>query len=410
MSDAAMIPVTEGRAPAEEAMEIEEEYDSDLTTEHSYLGHDLEELHGRTVTEAGSTQSLLVLYSRTTLIPGETLPLKFYRPGEIRRLNELIQHKELFGVLDRGQSKFGTTAEIRSYKLEKPDDPLSFSCLTVITEGIQQFQVLEKLTRGYLRFVQVRILRDVTLQSPEKRLLLEGQRPLGLMAKCSPWPSFLYRQHEEKFLVEKVQQAMAPIVRKIPPCIDAAKFSYWVTANVPVNESERRLLLAAGSTQERLRLALAYLLLDCEIACIRCSRIVTSKEHIISMSRSGAQGTFVNQMGYVHNLLTVGEVDSIRYQGSQEETYSWFPGYAWTIAQCANCNTHIGWRFDTVKNLKPATFWGLSRQSIEFRVLISEDRLGVLTRHQRSRELREWTRHVGLDDAEDPLDEDVDRE
>lgn len=80
-----------------------------------------------------------------------------------------------------------------------------------------RFQVLEKLTRDYPRSVQVRILKDVTLQSPEKRLLLEGQRPRGLMAACSSWPGFVYRPFEGRVLVDRVTEAMAPIVRNVRP-------------------------------------------------------------------------------------------------------------------------------------------------------------------------------------------------
>ncbi|XP_022651845.1 protein cereblon-like isoform X2 [Varroa destructor] len=374
MSDEEMVPEASDAEPAEEEIQAEE-YDNDLTTEHTYLGRDLETLTGRTFTEDGSIQSMLVFQELPMLIPGETLPLKFYHPGKIKLLSNVIKRKQLFGVLHPGQKQYGTTAEIRNYKLVVQGSAEPRPCLTVIAEGIKQFQLMEELLRHQLRFVKVQILKDVTLQSPEKRLLLERQRDRGLMTTCSPWPRFLYNQFDKKYLVQKVSEAIAPFVKKIPPCTDPVKFSYWAAANSPVNSHERRLLLAASCTQDRLRMALVYLSLNCDICCKGCHEVISSKAYIISMSRSGAQGTFVNRVGYVHNLLTVGQIRRIIYQGARDESFSWYPGYAWTIGNCSECHRHLGWKFDTVKHLKPATFWALSRENIEFRVLMTQDRL-----------------------------------
>ena len=39
--------------------------------------------------------------------------------------------------------------------------------------------------------------------------------------------------------------------------------------------------------------------------------------------------------------------------------------YAWTIAQCRNCGSHMGWRFTAAKKkLQPEKFWGLTRSSV----------------------------------------------
>jgi hypothetical protein len=49
---------------------------------------------------------------------------------------------------------------------------------------------------------------------------------------------------------------------------------------------------------------------------------------------------------------------------------SWFPGYAWTVAYCATCFAHLGWRFTPVQpggNHQSriegggVPFWGLRR-------------------------------------------------
>lgn len=41
---------------------------------------------------------------------------------------------------------------------------------------------------------------------------------------------------------------------------------------------------------------------------------------------------------------------------------SWFPGYRWTVCNCA-CGEHVGWRFDWVakSEREPKRFWALRR-------------------------------------------------
>lgn len=45
--------------------------------------------------------------------------------------------------------------------------------------------------------------------------------------------------------------------------------------------------------------------------------------------------------------------------------FSCAPRYAWTIAQCRTCGSHMGWKFTaTKKDLCPARFWGLTRSAL----------------------------------------------
>ncbi len=47
--------------------------------------------------------------------------------------------------------------------------------------------------------------------------------------------------------------------------------------------------------------------------------------------------------GYVHDLVALRQIrpHSVSLQGRPTAEYSWFKGYAWTIAVCANCGTHL---------------------------------------------------------------------
>ena len=64
----------------------------------------------------------------------------------------------------------------------------------------------------------------------------------------------------------------------------------------------------------------------------------------------GSLGTFVNPHGHVHQTVTMSRVRHVHHHGVPSCESSWFPGYAWTMAHCAVCMSHLGWRFDLVVN------------------------------------------------------------
>lgn len=55
--------------------------------------------------------------------------------------------------------------------------------------------------------------------------------------------------------------------------------------------------------------------------CIRCGRQITSQKQIFVMSSSGASGTYVNNYGVNHDMITVKKCVNIRYQGLPETAY-----------------------------------------------------------------------------------------
>lgn len=68
---------------------------------------------------------------------------------------------------------------------------------------------------------------------------------------------------------------------------------------------------------------------------------------------------------YVHEMVTFTRVTRVSLEGRPDTAHSWFPGYAWTIAYCARCRAHLGWRFTAVSpGLSPRTFYGLTRAAL----------------------------------------------
>jgi hypothetical protein len=146
-----------------------------------------------------------------------------------------------------------------------------------------------------------------------------------------------------------------------------SEFSYWVAANLPLEDKQRIEFLSLTCSIQRLRWLLSLLQRYLFICCSACHQKICRKDDVFSMSVQGAQGTYVNSHGYLHETITVYRAESLLLQDHPSTEYSWFPGYAWSICTCANCYQHIGWKFTTTtdKSLKPEFFWGLSRKQIE---------------------------------------------
>lgn len=74
---------------------------------------------------------------------------------------------------------------------------------------------------------------------------------------------------------------------------------------------------------------------------------------------------FVNPAGYVHEVLTVRAARNLLHAGPPTTEFTWYPGYAWEIAHCARCTSHVGWRFTLADApADPPVFWAFRRASV----------------------------------------------
>lgn len=120
------------------------------------------------------------------------------------------------------------------------------------------------------------------------------------------------------------------------------------------------------------------------LACGVCRAALASKQQVFSVpGAEGVTGAYVNPHGYaepllciksnycsfssfvlllpmhsaVHQTITVRDVldpRAVLLHGRPCTEDSWFPGYAWTIASCARCLNHLGWRFTLVTPVQSA--------------------------------------------------------
>lgn len=80
------------------------------------------------------------------------------------------------------------------------------------------------------------------------------------------------------------------------------------------------------------------------LRCAACRREIVRREAAIE--RAGAhQHSFANPLGVRFRIGLFREAPGCRASGPLTLEYTWFPGYAWQIALCGGCQTHLGWRY-----------------------------------------------------------------
>lgn len=84
------------------------------------------------------------------------------------------------------------------------------------------------------------------------------------------------------------------------------------------------------------------------IVCRQCLQGITSTAERTMINGAYAQ-TFANPEGIVFEITCYRHAWGCVYVGPSSPQFTWFAGYVWRIAVCANCHVHLGWRFSTGK-------------------------------------------------------------
>lgn len=92
---------------------------------------------------------------------------------------------------------------------------------------------------------------------------------------------------------------------------------------------------------------------DVALVCARCGHPITHRRH--AQARDGAHvHTRINPGGWVHRFGCFAEASGARAAGPATTAHTWFPGWAWRMAECGGCGQHLGWRFEGA-----GSFYGL---------------------------------------------------
>ena len=80
------------------------------------------------------------------------------------------------------------------------------------------------------------------------------------------------------------------------------------------------------------------------IVCRQCLHVITSNAER-KIIKGAYSHTFANPEGIVFEIVCFRDAWGCGYVGPASPEFTWFAGYVWRIAVCANCHVHLGWRF-----------------------------------------------------------------
>ena len=91
------------------------------------------------------------------------------------------------------------------------------------------------------------------------------------------------------------------------------------------------------------------------LLCTVCNNKITSEQQ--GFARGGkTEHTFINPHGMLFRVGCFYQATGCGVVGSPSSEFSWFAGFAWQIAFCRECQTHLGWLFS---NDQGHQFYGL---------------------------------------------------
>lgn len=183
------------------------------------------------------------------------------------------------------------------------------------------------------------------------------------------WPYWVYSMYDSYCLGQRAADLWKQIIG-VPNLDVLAKrkpdvLSFYIASKIPVSESIRQELLEIDGISYRLRREIELLESFDRVRCKNCQIVVARRTDMLVMSNEGPLGAYVNFHGFVHEVMTLQKANGLALIGSPQKEYSWFPGYAWTIATCSTCETQLGWLYTaTNKKLKPKSFWGIRSSKV----------------------------------------------
>ncbi|XP_074573756.1 uncharacterized protein LOC141830172 isoform X2 [Curcuma longa] len=187
-------------------------------------------------------------------------------------------------------------------------------------------------------------------------------------APLSFLPFWMYQMYDSYSLAHRAADLWGKVIGK--PSLDeyARKpdlLSFYIASKLPMSEATRQELLEIDGISYRLQREIELLNGFNLIRCKRCQTLIAKRSDMLVMSSDGPLNAYVNPHGYIHETITVYNASGLAISGPPVKEHSWFPGYAWSIANCGSCFSNIGWQFTaTKKNLLPKSFWGIRSAAV----------------------------------------------
>ncbi len=88
--------------------------------------------------------------------------------------------------------------------------------------------------------------------------------------------------------------------------------------------------------------------------CAECHAPITRRRYRIVVNEQH-EHVFANPAGYIFHISCFSEAQGCMITGEETDYFTWFPGYAWRYALCAQCINLLGWMFRSQQTM----FFGL---------------------------------------------------
>lgn len=98
------------------------------------------------------------------------------------------------------------------------------------------------------------------------------------------------------------------------------------------------------------------------LLCRECALPVADPREVFKLGE-GPQ-LYLNPHGILHEVVLVRAARNLLFVGDATLEHTWFAGWAWRIALCARCRSHLGWRYEAADARSPPVFFGLRRAAI----------------------------------------------
>lgn len=93
---------------------------------------------------------------------------------------------------------------------------------------------------------------------------------------------------------------------------------------------------------------------EARLFCAHCKHAITDDKQRAAVNGAHAH-TCTNPHGITFHIGCFRQAPGCTAEGAATAEHTWFPGYAWQIAYCARCDTHLGWLFTSPDD----AFYGL---------------------------------------------------
>ncbi|XP_045530007.1 protein cereblon-like [Pieris brassicae] len=362
-----------------------EDFDITLAASHSYLSQDLVAITGRPDLEPGWTGTIPVMAHHGAVFPGETVPMLLTDTQDVLIISHALDNDKIFGLLCPDEtctyiSGYGVLCEVIEAS-NSNDAPQTLSFRSQASHRFR-FKVMPKMSKpihlyNRMKLVEILILPEVQLGDPlqqvrlpsldnwrRERTMLADNRFRIIDSAMTTWPHFVYDIFDFHRMKQTIKEYFRNIVKTSIP-EEPVSLSFWTASNLTLTPRDRLALFMVDDALLRLHMEVRLIGLNSVLCCVSCSTEIARRENMFAMSTEGVHSNYINLGGYMHDLVTVTQTQNIQLSGPASAEFSWFPGYAWSIALCVCCMAHVGWRFDALKRaVRPSQFFGLCRNNV----------------------------------------------